>query len=171
MLTGASWAAVAALVIDRGADLHIIDVPLIPDLMDRIRSEVARFWRFVETDTPPPATPGRDLSTIKALALAAPKPAEPEISLDGDNALLDALANYTAANDEITALRGTMKVAEARLKGAEEVIREKIGAHTIATAGDYEILQKRIDRKAYEVKASSTLRLTVSRRNANREAA
>jgi hypothetical protein len=64
-----------------------------------------------------------------------------------------------------------MKVVEARQKAAEETIREKIGAHTLATAGDYEILQKRIDRKAYEVRASSSLRLTVSRRNANMEAA
>jgi hypothetical protein len=115
--------------------------------------------------------PGRDLDTLKSIALAAPKPAEPEISLDGDNALLDALADYTTANNEITEIRGNQKFWEARLKGAEAIIREKIGAHTIATAGDYEIMQKRIDRKAYEVKASSSLRLTVSRRNANREAA
>jgi predicted phage-related endonuclease len=169
-LTGASWAIVAALVIDRGADVHILDVPLVGE-PERLRDAIAAFWRFVETDTPPPSTPGRDLATIKAIALSAPKPAEPEISLDGDNTLLDALANYTAANDEITALRGNQKVAEARLKGAEEIIREKIGAHTIATAGDYEIMQKRIDRKAYEVKASSSLRLTVSRRNASKEAA
>jgi predicted phage-related endonuclease len=172
MLTRASWAVVAALVIDRGADLNIIEVPLLPALMDRIRTEVAAFWRCVETNTPPPVTPGRDLAVIKALALSAGKPAEPEIVLDaGDNALMDALASYTDASDEISALRSTMKVVEARQKAAEETIREKIGAHTLATAGDYEVVQKRIDRKAYEVRASSSLRLTVSRRNANMEAA
>jgi putative phage-type endonuclease len=172
-LTGASWAVVAALVVDRGIDLHVLDVPLdVPDLVAVMQAKVADFWRYVETDTPPPLTPGKDLATVKALALAAPSQADPEeVSLDGDNALLDALVTYYDLAAQLAEHRADQKIMQARQAVAEEVIRSKMGAQKFARAGDFAILQKLVERRAYTVKASSSLKLTVTRRNAIEEAA
>ena len=46
-LCGASWAYVAALVVDHEIDLHMIEVPLHPGIVDTIKTEALSFWRMV----------------------------------------------------------------------------------------------------------------------------
>src|ERR1017187_5285981 len=43
-LTGAKWAACAALVVGFGIDLHIVDIPLIPGVYDKAAEYSRAFW-------------------------------------------------------------------------------------------------------------------------------
>jgi len=63
-LTGASWACVAAMVIGRGIDLQVVDVPLNTRVMNRLRREVREFWRMVEEGREPPIDWNRDGAAV-----------------------------------------------------------------------------------------------------------
>ncbi len=63
-LTGATWACAAVMVIGRGIDLQIIDVPLNTRVMHRLRREVAEFWRMVEAGEEPPIDWNRDGAAV-----------------------------------------------------------------------------------------------------------
>lgn len=63
-LTGASWACVAAMVIGRGIDLQVVDVPLNTRVMARLRREVREFWRMVEEGREPPIDWNRDGAAV-----------------------------------------------------------------------------------------------------------
>jgi predicted phage-related endonuclease len=64
-LMGATWAVVCAITIgDQGLDVEIIDVPLMPALIETYRAAVKEFWRRVEEKDPYPVDWGRDAATI-----------------------------------------------------------------------------------------------------------
>lgn len=63
-LTGATWACVAVMVIGRGIDLQIIDVPLNTRVMNRLRREVREFWRLVEAGEEPSIDWNRDGASV-----------------------------------------------------------------------------------------------------------
>ena len=81
-LVGAQWAAVAALVIEDGIDLHLVDVPIDTDKIAAIRDRVALFWRAVETGRPPDPDYGRD---GRLLAKLYAQDDGTEVDLSGDN--------------------------------------------------------------------------------------
>lgn len=59
-LTGFEWAAVAPMVVGHGVELPIVPVPLHGGIIDRIKGEVAAFWRLVEEGRTPDPDFGRD---------------------------------------------------------------------------------------------------------------
>lgn len=63
-LTGSTWACVAAMVIGRGIDLQIIDVPLNTRVMNRLRREVREFWRMVDEGREPSIDWNRDGAAV-----------------------------------------------------------------------------------------------------------
>lgn len=63
-LTGATWACVAVMVIGRGIDLQIIDVPLNTRVMERLRREVREFWRMVDEGIEPEIDWNRDGAAV-----------------------------------------------------------------------------------------------------------
>lgn len=63
-LTGSTWACVAVMVIGRGIDLQVVDVPLNTRVMARLRREVREFWRLVDTGTEPAIDWNRDGASI-----------------------------------------------------------------------------------------------------------
>jgi len=62
--TGAAWACVAVMVIGRGIDLQIVDVPLNERVMHRLRREVREFWRMVDEGIEPSIDWNRDGAAI-----------------------------------------------------------------------------------------------------------
>ena len=70
VLTGASWACVAPLVISYGIEIPIIEIPIHAGVMDRLREEAATFWEHVHS--------GQDAS-----------PYAPDFAVDGE--CIDAL--------------------------------------------------------------------------------
>jgi hypothetical protein len=154
LLTNAAWACCAAMVVDQGIDVHVVDVPIVASVQALIYERVGQFWDYVERDIPPPADYGRDLQTIKAINLGREPESEPQLDLSGDNEFLDALAIYNESSAQLVGIKETQAVAEA-------LIRAKMGGHGIATANDWVIRHTLTKRKAYQVKESSFHKLTV----------
>ncbi len=66
-LTGSSWAAVAPIVVGYGIDLPIIDIPLLPGIVDRMKAESLAFWAQVETGEEPDPDFERDGDVIDSV--------------------------------------------------------------------------------------------------------
>jgi hypothetical protein len=153
LLTNAAWACCAAMVVDQGIDLHVIDVPIVASVQALIYERVAAFWDYVERDVPPPADYGRDLQTIKSINLT--REPEPEaLDLSGDNEFVDALKTYDDCATFLAPLKEKQSVAEA-------LIRAKMEGHSLATAGDWLIRHTLTKRKEYTVKATEFHKLTI----------
>lgn len=145
-LSGASWAAVAPLVVGYGIDLPIIDIPLIPGVVDRIKEESLEFWRMVESGEEPVADYALDAETIDAV-YALDHGEEIDLSQnDRIHELLpirktahDAVAKFQAYADEADAeIKALMKGASlAYLRGGQRITWKavrKFGADGRATS-------------------------------------
>src|SRR4029077_4026527 len=83
-LTGASWAAVAALVIDHEINLHLIDVPDHPAIIETLQTEALKFWQLVLSGREPDPDYKRDGEIIRAMLR---KDDGSEVDLSGINEL------------------------------------------------------------------------------------
>lgn len=112
-LAGASWAAVAPLVVGYGIDLPIIDIPLIPGVVDRIKEESAEFWRMVESGEEPTADYALDAETIDAVyALDHGE----EIDLSRNDRIHELLPIRKMARDAVTKFQAHADEADAEIK-------------------------------------------------------
>ena len=144
-LTAASWAAVAALVVGHGIALHIVEVPRHDGILTRLRAEVADFWRTIDEGRAPEPDWKRDGGLIEALY----QPTGEVIDLAADNSL-------PSLCDERERLSGEKSVAEARLKEIKAEILTRLAGASMARISDGRVITaNRVNRKAYEVKASS----------------
>lgn len=146
-MTGSAWAAVAPLVVGFGIDMPIIDIPLIPGVVDRIKRESRAFWEMVESGDEPTPDYLRDAETIDALFANADASGEVDLSQDKelrlrikDRARLmatrkDCDASLSAIDAEIKAkMRGA---SLAHLAGGDKITwkaQRKIGTDGRATA-------------------------------------
>lgn len=144
-LSGASWAAVAPMVVSHGIDLPVIDVPLHAGVIKRVRQEVEAFWRMVAEGHRPDPDYGRDGSLIEQLYA----PTREIIDLSADN-------NLPALADEREALSVAKSSAEKRLKSIKAEMLAKLGDAEAGRLADGRLITaKRIDKKGYEVKPTS----------------
>jgi hypothetical protein len=154
-LSGAQWACVAALVVEDGLTLEIIDVPLVPGLLDRLEMAAAEFWRCVETREPPMPDYARDLALIKAMH-PSPNPGQ-ILDAEGDNELTSAVEDYLS----YSAALGTISTFRER---AEAVIRDRLGDAEAARTAGYTITLKSTTRKAYTCAETSFRTLRIAAR-------
>lgn len=144
-LTGFDWAAVVPLVVGHGVELPVIDVPLHAGIIDRIKVEVAAFWRMVDEGRTPDPDYGRDADLINQLYA----PDGEVIDLTQDNAAPD-LA------DEKERLAGEKSTIETRQKAIKAEMLVKLGGASGARLRDGRMITaKRVNRAPYEVAASS----------------
>lgn len=121
-LTAAKWASIGAMALgDGGLEMHVVDVPLRPTLMIRLRSLVADFWRRVEQDDPYPPDYRRD-----GAALA-------RVHADGDGGEIDLSGSERAL--EVLAQRAALKAREADGAAAEKE-RKVLDAEIIHLLGN-----------------------------------
>jgi predicted phage-related endonuclease len=144
-LVGASWAAVAALVIGYGIDLHVIDVPIHPGILEKIKAETKKFWEMIERGEEPPPDYGKDAALIEQLFA---KPEEIEIDLTGDNELPEAVAEYQTLGKSLA------EIGELRRARRAEILH-KLGNATAARIATGRITAKSVKRKAYVVAESN----------------
>jgi hypothetical protein len=145
-LTESRWAAVAALVVEDVIACHVIDVPLLKGIVERVKAEVRTFWKHVERETQPAPDYGRDLNAIKLLNLET-VPSVGPVEIDNED-LVNALAEHVLCAADLKALK-------ARQDKAEALIRSVMGAHETALAGDWFFSNKPVSRKAYTVKETT----------------
>jgi predicted phage-related endonuclease len=151
-MTDAKWGTVAALVVSSGIDLHVIDIEPIPGLIETLIAKNREFWQFVEKDERPPLDYGRDGALIAQLHRGLTP--DKTIDLSGDNSFRAAIADYLDAKTIISA-------AEKRKATAEAEIRDKLADATAATAGDFFVTAKVVNRAEHMVRATSYRQLRI----------
>lgn len=144
-LTGADWCAAAAIVVGFGIDVHIVDVPIVPGVIARMRQEVREFWDEIANDVTPDPDYGRDGALIAAMLR---QDDGTEIDLTGDNELPGLV-------DKRETARQLQSAAEQSLKECNAAILHKLGPAQRARFAGGLITAKTIHRAAYQAKASS----------------
>lgn len=143
-LTGATWAAVAALVVGFGIEVHIVDVPIHAGVIDRVRAAVAEFWRMVEAGEQPAPDFARDGELIADLFA---EDRGTEIDLSRDNRLAELV-------DRRARLKADAKGAEVEIDTIDTEVKEKIGDNASAIiAGGKRITWRSQHRRAFHVEA------------------
>lgn len=149
-LTGASWGVVAAMSLgDGGLDMHVIDVPLKPALMARLRDLTADFWRRVEQGDAYEPDYGRDAA---AIARIFADDDGGEVDLSGNNRLSEVVAQREAL--KAREADGNAAAKERKLLDTE-IIAALGNATRGRLAGGGLISAPTTRRKAYAVEASS----------------
>jgi len=145
-LTGAEWAAVAALVVGFGVDLHVVPIPIHDGIVERIKAEVVAFWSRIERREPYPPDYARDGALI-ARQFEEARVGE-IIDLTNDNSLPP-----LAAEDE--KLAAELKASKDRRAAVRSEILAKIGNAEIALFQGGRIFAPTTRRKSYTVKETS----------------
>ena len=151
-LTGASWACVAAMTVSHGLTLHLVEIPTVPGLIETLKEKVSEFWKMVETNTPPDPDYGQDGALIARLYA---NDDGSSVDLSADNMLPELL-------DERASLKDQIKASEDRCKAIDTEVRDKLGEATFGSLPGWSISCKTIQRKAYEVKATSYRQLRIT---------
>lgn len=147
-LSGSSWAAVAAMTVGFGLDVHVIEVPIHAGVIERVKRAVADFWQMIDEGREPDPDYGRDASLIERLILRGGDSGE-ILDLSGDNMLPELL-------DERASLAGNKTAIEKRQKEIKAELLAKLGAAAAATIADGRVItSKTVHRKPYQVAASS----------------
>lgn len=146
-LTGSEWAAVAPLVVGHGLEMPLVDVPLLPGVVDAMKAKAAEFWRMIEEGREPPADYARDGAVIEAMhGLGDP---EHEIDLSGDNRIPELLTDRRRWADE-------KRVATAQIEQIDAEIKAKLGtAHRAWIGNGQSITWKPQTRDGFFVPAST----------------
>ena len=149
-LTGASWSAVASLVVGFGLDLHLVEFEIHAKIMAKLRAASLKLWTRVEDNDPPPADFARDAATIAALYPEADE--GKTIDLRGSNRARDLVeTREVLKRDEAL---GTAAVKARKVVDAE--ILSMLGDAAYGDLGDGRIISaKTIKRRGYEVAPSS----------------
>lgn len=152
-LCGFEWAAVAPIVVGHGVELPVIDVPLHAGIIDRIKNEVANFWRVVESGKTPDVDFGRDADLINQLY----SPDGETIDLAADNAAPDLVDERVRLATEKTAL-------EKRQKEIKAELLTKLGSASAGRLRDGRLITaKRIERDGYTVDPTTYMDLRVKK--------
>lgn len=146
-LAGAAGAAVGAQLFGFGGlDLELIEVPLIPGVIDAMRVKAAEFWALVDSGKEPPIDFARDGDLIAAMYPAQADDVTVDLSQDNRvGELLELREKYKRQADS----------AKADLETIANEIKAKMGNATLATLADGRNIKWRLEsRKGYSVEAT-----------------
>lgn len=153
-LAGASWAMLAALVVDTfTADLECVPVEIHDGAFAKVCGQVQDFWQRVATNSPPPADYALDDDTVKSLY---PRDTGEMLDLTADNRGPEIL-------ETLEHVKAIIKSSETQKKALETELKEKIGEASGAYFNGWTVTHKLQERAAYEVKATSFRMLRVKR--------
>lgn len=149
-LCGASWTAIAVLVIGFGGmDVKLIHVDVHDGVWKRLHVEAREFWNFVDKRLAPPPDYKRDGDTI--LALFGREDGR-EIDLTKDNRII-ALVDERA---RLKTIEATAKDAKKQRQALDAEIIHKMGVAAFARLADgRRITAKAVRREAHQVDAST----------------
>lgn len=122
-LTGSRWAAVAPLVIGHGLEMPLIEVPIIPGIIDAMRAKSLEFWDMVAEGREPAPDYARDAAIIERIY--GEGDAFHEVDLTADNRIPALIAERRECMAERDA-------ANARISEIDAEVKAKLGAAHIA---------------------------------------
>lgn len=129
-LTGASWAAVAVLVVGRGIQMQVVDIPLHAQVWDALLIGVAEFWRVTDAGEHPPIDWDRDGSAVLDVNRWS-EPKRIDLSTDPD------FEAFATALDET---REKRRVLQKREELCRAQILYAMGSAEIANTGRFEVI-------------------------------
>lgn len=125
-------------------------------IFSQLYERVDAFIQMVQKDIPPDAK-GSDLRTLNEIIKRVESTT---IEFENDDA--DLLSNYFELEKRIKAARSELSLTETELDDLRAKITQKMGTASIAKGNGYMAKIKTINRAAYEVKASSYSRFSIS---------
>ena len=143
-------------MIGNGLTLELIEIPYLPDVIEQARARVKSFWEMIAIGKLPEPDYGRDGEVI---AQVFAKDDGTEIDLTGDNEIGEII-------DFMEGAKLARKTAQDGIDQAQAQILHKLGNAATAKFAGGVISAKTIQRKAYEVQASSYRRLHVKQERA-----
>jgi hypothetical protein len=147
-LAGASWGAVAPLVVSYGIEMPVIDVPIHGDMIKKIRSQTRAFWSMIEEDREP------DLDFEKDGALIARLYAQDDgstVDLSGNR-----IVQILAERERLKQIESAGSAAEKARKVIDTEIINMLGNSAVGTLPDgTEVSAKTTKRNGFEVKPTS----------------
>jgi predicted phage-related endonuclease len=153
-LSGASWAAVAVLEMAKW-QVHILDVPLRPALMETLRDLVADFWERVRTGEYYPPNWARDAELIARLYAEAE---DAEVDLSGDNRIVEIVTE----REKLKTREADGEAAGKARKLLDAEILFKLQNHERGRLADGRVISAPTTRrKGYEVKPTTYRSITV----------
>lgn len=156
-LTGAKWAAVAVMIVGRGIELHVIDIPLGKEseaLIDQLHEKVPEFWAQCASGQHPDIDWKQDAETVLDVYRDAD---EARIDLTGDRAL-DAMI------EEFESEKAVAREASKRADVMKPQIIAALGNAASGLTDAFELNAPTTHRKAYEVKETSFRALRIKAR-------
>jgi predicted phage-related endonuclease len=147
LLTGATFGAVACLVVDPfKLPCPIFDIPRHEATERKIATGVAQFWKDIERGKEPDADYGLDRDLLRALMPQE----DPELSIDlsTDNEVIAGLI-------ERADLRERIKADEEKCKAIETMLMSRMRDAAIAMVPDFTVSWKTEARKGYTVQPST----------------
>jgi hypothetical protein len=156
-LVGASWAAVAPIVVGHGVDMPLIDIPLHAGIMTRLREAVAEFWRRVEAREPYDPDYGRDGELIS------------RIFADDDGSTVDLSDNRRVAaligeREVLKKIEAEGAAAAKEMKTIDAEIIHILGNAARGRLADGRVVEaKTVRRGAYEVAPTSYRSVRIKR--------
>lgn len=152
-LCGADFVDVCLMTVGFGIDLHEIQMPKHPAIIDRLYDRTAEFWAMIDRGEEPSPDFAQDGEAIERLYA---RDDGSEIDLSGSDRALELVATRAG-------LKSMMKTAKKDLEPVETELKAMLGNHTTALLGDGRKVTWRVtDRRGYEVKATSFRVLRVS---------
>ena len=155
-LTSGKWAAAAAMALgDGGLEMHVVDVPLRPQLMVKLRGLVAEFWARVAENRPYPPNYGKDAA---AIARIYAEDDGGEVDLAGNERVLDLVKERA----RLKKIEQDGDAAAKERKPLDAEIVHLLGNSVRGTLGDGRVITaKTVKRAGYEVKATSYRQVNV----------
>ena len=150
-LTDSAWAAACAIRVGYGIDVDVIPVPIHAGLIERIKHEAAAAWRLIDAGKLPDPDWNRDAAIVRQMLR---QDDGSEVDLTADNELPEIVAERERAQAARSEADEAVKIADTR-------ILHRIGKHQRARFAGGLITAKTIERKAYEVPASSYRQLRI----------
>lgn len=115
-LVGTDWAAVAPLVIGHGIDMPLIDIPLIPGVVDVMAEKTAEFWAMVREGREPMPDFTRDGPLLDRLYPTGDE--NHEVDLSGSNRIPDLLETRRMWLEQAREAKANLDSIDAEVKNA-----------------------------------------------------
>jgi predicted phage-related endonuclease len=145
-LTGAERAYVAALVVDYGIDVHIIEIPMHVAVVERAIQATREFWAMIDRGEEPPVDYARDGETIERMFSAD----------DGSEADLSRAPRADQIVLERSALALSIKEFEEEKKALDAEMKLILGNHAVGRLADgRKVSWKTQTRREYIVREST----------------
>lgn len=148
-LVGAQWAAVAPMVVGFGIEMPIIDVPLMPGVIEAIEERTREFWQMVEDGREPVQDYARDAALIDRLHPY--NDPNHEVDLTADNripTLIEARRNALAMRRD----------CDAAISEIDAEVKSKMGSATVAHIAGGQRITWRTQKRAAFTSPATTFR-------------